>query len=140
MGIVYSPFVRRHPLPLEPARGRQRRPARGAGSEELGRAAVARRPGSGGLTRGIAFACACLAPTERRRITPCADQETGRFPSPAPASTASHIRQHTSLPTLFHPPIRGSRRRSTGTRRWATGVIFGRSASASPKRWTPRSE
>ena len=57
----------------------------------------------------------------------------------AEASIASPMRRRMWWPIRSPTSIRGSTPRSTGTRPSRFGTISGTSASASPRRWTPRS-
>ena len=56
-----------------------------------------------------------------------------------PTFRALPTRRRMSSPIRWRATIRGSRRRSTGTRRCSSAIASGTSASASPRRWTPRS-
>ena len=122
---------------LEGAKGVQLAEARPA---ELARAALGRRAGACRLVTAMTT----LEPSARRRHarirTRCARLCAGHdLRAGSRAGTASPSRPRTSSPIRSRRSIHGCEPRSTGTRRSPTAAICGRSASASPRRWTPRS-
>ena len=142
VGAVSSACRRGRAVPLEPAGGREGRAARGTRPAQLGRAALARRAGARSPDRRQHAMQTLELPQADGRLaaytlcgTPIAGAATARPRWNRVAFAAAHVVADPLAerrPVAFGAP-------STGTRRSPTAATCGSRASASPKRWTPRS-
>ena len=126
-------------LPLEPARGRQGRPARRARLPELGRAPHAGRAAARGV-RGDDAMPTIKLPTAVGHLA----EYRLRGPKDFPARGSGPFNRVASPRRMWSPirwptSIRGSTSRSTGSGRSPIASTCGISGSASPRRWIPRS-
>ena len=131
--------VRGYAVEVRPGRRREGRAACRTRPEELGRAALARRAGAQYLRRFAWRRFHCRPRIAASRPTPPASRSCCRRRARRRSSTASLMRPRMSSPIRSPTTIRGSMRRSTGTRPSRSANTSGTSASASPRRWTPRS-
>ena len=118
---------------------REGRPARRARHAVLGGAALRRRPGARAVSTSTTTPrCGSPRGPRRSRLHPRRALAV-RAARPPRRARGSRSPPPTSSPTRWPPATPAARRSSTGRRRSPSAATCGRTASSSPRRWTPRS-